>query len=88
MNKIFFLLDLKTVPPGFSSGMNFGSADVNLSLASTLKTKLRETGHSLATNEPTAEDVIDLGNLLKEKSTIFQWISEEKPPAEEEQSES
>jgi len=66
--------------------MNFGSADVNLSLASTLKTKQREVDHSTDTIEPPTEDVIDLGGLLKEKSSIFQWISEEKPPIEEKQS--
>jgi len=85
LDELSFKKDLKTVPPGFGRGMNFGSADVNLSLASTLKTKLRESDHSSETAELTAEDVIDLGSLLKEKSSIFQWISEEKPLVDEEQ---
>ena len=66
--------------------MNFGSDDVNLSLAS-LKTKLKETDRFVETIGPITEDVIDLGDLLKEKGSIFQWISEEKPAIQEEPSE-
>jgi len=83
LDELSFKKDLKTVPPGFSSGMNFGSDDVNLSLAS-LKTKLKETDRFVETIGPITEDVIDLGDLLKEKGSIFQWISEEKPAIQEE----
>lgn len=59
--------------------MNFGSSDVNLSLASSLKPKSKrndsEDVGSLV--EPDETSVIDLADLLKEKGSIFKWIEEE-----------
>lgn len=74
-------LDLKTVPPGFKNGMNFGTSDVNLNLAASLKQKAKphDTEDKLKT-ESDSSSVIDLADLLKEKGSIFKWIEEEPVP--------
>lgn len=71
--------DLKTVPPGFKSGMNFGTSDINLNLASALKPKhkLLEEIDNLEKATEEAETIIDLADLLKEKGSVFKWISED-----------
>lgn len=63
--------------------MNFGTKDVNLSLASSLKLKpnkndAEETRTLTEANDD--EAVIDLADLLKEKGSIFKWIEEEPTP--------
>ena len=77
-----FIPDLKTVPPGFKNGMNFGSSDVNL-LASSLKqikskqNDFEDSSNLISESENTS--VIDLADLLKEKGSIFKWIEEDEP---------
>lgn len=56
--------------------MNFGSSDVNLNLASSLKPKSKrneseDTG--MIADETDHSSVIDLADLLKEKGFIFKW---------------
>ncbi len=79
-------IDLKTVPPGFKNGMNFGSSDVNLNLASSLKPKSkRNNSENMETiDESDHASVIDLADLLKEKGSIFKWIEEEPLPSSQE----
>lgn len=81
--------DLKTVPPGFQNGMNFGSNDVNLSLASSLKPKSKRNETEEVGNMIEADDtsVIDLADLLKEKGSIFKWIEEEPSAPQEKKGE-
>lgn len=79
---LLLIADLKTVPPGFKNGMNFGSSDVNLNLASSLKLKSKPIDHEdssklIVDSENTS--VIDLADLLKEKGYIFKWIEEDEP---------
>jgi hypothetical protein len=77
---VLFILDLKTVPPGFKNGMNFGLSDVNLNLASSLKplkSKPNDQEDSKLIVESDSTSVIDLADLLKEKGSIFKWIEEE-----------
>ena len=78
---MLFIPDLKTVPPGFKNGMNFGSSDVNLNLASSLKQlKSKPNNHEDSSDlivESDSTSVIDLADLLKEKGSIFKWIEEE-----------
>jgi hypothetical protein len=80
---VLFIPDLKTIPPGFKKGMNFGSGDVNLNLASSLKQFKSKTNDledsSKLTNEFESTSVIDLADLLKEKGSIFKWIEEDEP---------
>lgn len=60
--------------------MNFGTSDINLSLASALKPKhkqLNEETNELEKEVDEPETIIDLANLLKEKGSVFKWISEE-----------
>lgn len=81
MEELCFKKDLKTVPPGFKNGMNFGTSDVNLNLAASLKQKAKphDTEDKLKT-ESDSSSVIDLADLLKEKGSIFKWIEEEPVP--------
>lgn len=75
------ILDLKTIPPGFKKGMNFGSSDVNLNLASSLKQKSKPNDtEEKVMIEPDSSLVIDLADLLKEKGSIFKWIEDEPLP--------
>ena len=80
LEELSFSKDLKTVPPGMLSGMNFGAADVNLSLAAALKPKSRkeETAEVIADRQP-EENVVDLADMLRQQGTIFDWIAEEEP---------
>ncbi|EFX70834.1 hypothetical protein DAPPUDRAFT_256475 [Daphnia pulex] len=60
--------NLETVPPGFKNGMNFGSSDVNLNLASSLKqlkSKPNDQEDSKLIVESDSTSVIDLADLLK-----------------------
>ena len=70
---------MKTVPPGFESGMNFGADVVDLNLAAALKPKVKSKDDVPASVDilDAADSVIDLADLLKEKATIFKWISED-----------
>lgn len=74
---------MKTVPPGFESGMNFGSSDVDLNLAAALKPKVKRADEGAQSVEmlDESESIIDLADLLKEKVSIFKWISEEPSPS-------
>lgn len=72
---------MKTVPPGFESGMNFGTSDVNLNLATALKPKTKKEEAPTLDIVDETDNVIDLGDLLKEKESIFKWISEEPLPS-------
>lgn len=85
-NNLFYLLlksDLKTIPPGFESGMNFGSSDVDLNLAAALKPKGKRADEEAQSVEmlDESESIIDLADLLKEKVSIFKWIAEEPSPS-------
>lgn len=75
-------IGLKSTPPGFETGMKFGSEDVDLNLAATLIPQHRheEVKSAEATSE--ADMVVDLASLLKEKSILFEWIAEDEPAKE------
>ena len=65
--------------------MNFGSSDVNLNLASSLKAKSKRNDTSEDAEMVDGSDqasVIDLADLLKEKGSIFKWIEEEPLPSQ------
>ena len=63
--------------------MNFGSSDVDLNLAAALKPKVKRADEEAQSVEmiDESESIIDLADLLKEKVSIFKWISEEPSPS-------
>lgn len=73
--------DLKSVPPGFQNGMNFGTGDVNLeklTISSKLsKTEQKDSEDTQVMEESDLASIIDLADLLKEKGSIFKWMEEE-----------
>lgn len=85
LEELSFKKDLKTVPPGFKAGMNFGTSDINLNLATALKPKHKqlEEADDLEKKADEPETIIDLANLLKEKGSVFKWISEEVASSQE-----
>lgn len=57
--------------------MNFGSNDIDLNLAVALKPQHKQEAPK-PTHESFEEDlIVDLARVLKEKTAIFEWITEE-----------
>jgi len=77
LEELNFHKDLKTIPPGFSEGMDFGAEDVNLNLASVLKPGKIKQETALVDQEKPTPSVIDLADLLREQGTVFDWMTDE-----------
>ena len=57
--------------------MTFGSEDVDLNLAAALKPQHQHERNKSAEVPSVGDMVIDLASLLKEKSAVFEWITEQ-----------
>jgi antiviral helicase SKI2 len=76
LEELSFCKDLKTVPPGFMEGMNFGAEDINLTLASALKPGKAQIGATEDKNLA-SESIIDLADLLRGQGSVFDWMEEQ-----------
>ena len=76
LEEISFCKDLKSVPPGFIEGKNFGAEDINLTLASALKPGKAQIDTTEDKNLA-SESIIDLADLLRGQGSVFDWMEEQ-----------